>query len=305
MAARKRNIASAKRSDGNKSTRATAKKQTAQKISQNNANNTASRLMNILVLLFIIAMLNPLLFNAVTYIQSYGSIVHKLTPKRHFPHGWESFTYHDIRDYFNCRERSNDNDKALPTLDEWNLLRQAYTLIVDDTQKWDDPIPPTQGYSFSHTSGSSNNNGVATPPPNYAKQSKGKGRGLFASRNITKGELVHNGLLSDIIFPGYGAIKWKEFVFSLPRDLACDCTDWHWMQIKHEDDDYHMVAALDISILMNSGGEEFGSDRIMTPNVLPEDKYSGRQFAVRDIRKDEEILTDYDAYWTDWSEVGL
>lgn len=38
---------------------------------------------------------------------------------------------------------------------------------------------------------------------------------------------------------------------------------------------------------------------------MQEDKYSGRQFAVRDIEKNEEILTDYDAYWPKWSEVGL
>jgi len=170
---------------------------------------------------------------------------------------------------------------------------------VDSTKTWNDPVPPTQtqGYSFEQ------GKGEAVPPPYYAKQSEGKGRGLFASRDIKKGELVHNGEISDIVFPGYDAIKWKEFVFSLPRDFACDCTDWHWMQMKHEDDDYHMVAALDISVLMNSGGEEFGPRK--TPNVLPEDKYSGKQFALRDIVKDEEILTDYDAYWTDWSEVGL
>ncbi len=306
MTARKRNISSAH----NKSTNAFPPTQsssakanhTAPKSSHNNSNNsptaTASRLMNILVVLFVIAMLNPLIFNAVNYLRSLGSIQHKLTPKHHFPYDWESYTYSDIRHYFNCRERSKDNDKPLPTLDEWNLLRQTYTLIVDNTQKWDDPIPPTQGYNFQ-----TSKEDKAVPPPYYAKQSKGKGRGLFASRDITKGELVHNGDSSDIFFPGHGAIKWKEFVFSLPRDLACDCTDWHWMQMKHEDDDYHMVAALDISVLMNSGGEEFGPGR--TPNIMPEDKYSGRQFALRDIEKDEEILTDYDAYYTNWSLVGL
>jgi len=240
-------------------------------------------------------MLNPLLFKAVDFLQ-YGNIKHKLTPKHDFPDEWETYTYTDIRQYFNCRERSRDNDKPLPTLGDWKLLRQTYTLIVNNTKKWNDPVPPTEGYSFQK------DNKAALPPPYYAKQSKGKGRGLFASRDIKKGELVHSGD-SDIVFPGHGAIKWKEFVFSLPRDFACDCTDWHWMQMKYDGDDYHMVAALDISVLMNSGGEEFGPGR--TPNVLPEDKYSGRQFALRDIEKDEEILTDYDAYWTEWSEVGL
>jgi hypothetical protein len=196
-------------------------------------------------------------------------------------------------------------NKPLPSLDDWNLLRQTYTLIVDTTKTWNDPIPPTEGYTFQQQQkgGKEDKEEAAIPPPYYAKQSEGKGRGLFASRDIQKGELVHDGEISDIIFPADDAIKWKEFVFSLPRDLACDCTDWHWMQMKHEDDDYRMVAAFDISVLMNSGGEEFGPGR--APNVLPEDKYSGKQIALRDIAKDEEILTDYDAYWTEWSEVGL
>ena len=43
----------------------------------------------------------------------------------------------------------------------------------------------------------------------------------------------------------------------------------------------------------------------MEPNVLPEDRYSGKQFALRDIMEGEEILTDYDAYYTNWREVGL
>mmetsp|Transcript_26137 Transcript_26137/g.52539 ORF Transcript_26137/g.52539 Transcript_26137/m.52539 type:complete len:305 (+) Transcript_26137:254-1168(+) len=304
MAARKRN-ASARSSDSNKPANTKPSKTSRAAANQNAQNNhndakstaaTASRIMNIVVSLFMIAMLNPLLFNALHYLQSYNNFQHKLTHKRDFPYEWETYTYNDIREYFNCRQRSKDLDKPLPTLDDWNLLRQAYTLIVDSAKKWkNDPVPPTEGYSFEQ--------GKAVPPPYYAMQSEGKGRGLFASRDIKKGELVHNGEISDIVFPGYDAIKWKEFVFSLPRDFACDCTDWHWMQMKHEGDDYHMVAALDISVLMNSGGEEFGPGR--TPNVLPEDKYSGKQFALRDIVKDEEILTDYDAYWTDWSEVGL
>jgi preprotein translocase subunit SecG len=307
MAARKRNITtSARSSDGNTAPSNKASNALAKQMDAKSADDTLSRVINILVILFIIAMLNPLLFSAIHYLQSFGSIQHKLTPKHNFPHEWQSYTYTDIRDYFNCRERSKDMNKPLPSLDDWNLLRQTYTLIVDNTKTWNDPIPPTEGYSFQQQQqqgGNEEGEEVAIPPPYYAKQSEGKGRGLFASRDIKEGELVHDGEISDIVFPADDAMKWKEFVFSLPRDLACDCTDWHWMQMKHEDDDYRMVAAFDISVLMNSGGEEFGPGK--EPNVLPEDKYSGKQIALRDIAKDEEILTDYDAYWTEWSEVGL
>ena len=178
--------------------------------------------MNIFIALFVIAMLNPLIFKAVDFIQS-GSINSIKLKLKHpsFPYEWEIYTYEDIRDYFNCRQRSKDHDKPLPTLDDWNLLRETYTLIVDNKKTWNDPVPPTEGYSFQPDK--------PVPPPYYAKLSEGKSRGLFASRDIKKGELVHNGEISDIFFPGNDAIKWKEFVFSLPHDFTCDCTDWHWM----------------------------------------------------------------------------
>ena len=99
--------------------------------------------------------------------------------------------------------------------------------------------------------------------------------------------------------------EWKEFVFSLPRNLACDVTDWHWMQKKYKGDTYHMIGAMDISLLMNAGGPEWGDVNQELVNVLPRSKYSGRQFATRDIEMGEEILTDYDAYYTNWREVGL
>ena len=58
-----------------------------------------------------------------------------------------------------------------------------------------------------------------------------------------------------------------------------------------------MVGAMDISLLMNAGGPEWGDIEQKLVNVLPRSKYSsGRQYATRDIEMGEEILTDYDAY---------
>ena len=48
---------------------------------------------------------------------------------------------------------------------------------------------------------------------------------------------------------------------------------------------------------MNSGyGEEPG-------NVLPASETSRKMYAVRDIKKDEEIITNYSEYYTDWDEA--
>ena len=40
-------------------------------------------------------------------------------------------------------------------------------------------------------------------------------------------------------------------------------------------------------------------------NIMPETSYSKKFFALVDIEKDEELLTDYKAYDTVWKEVGL
>eukprot|EP00581_Thalassiosira_minuscula_P020136 CAMPEP_0183719080 /NCGR_PEP_ID=MMETSP0737-20130205/12162_1 /TAXON_ID=385413 /ORGANISM="Thalassiosira miniscula, Strain CCMP1093" /LENGTH=335 /DNA_ID=CAMNT_0025948767 /DNA_START=66 /DNA_END=1073 /DNA_ORIENTATION=+ len=211
-----------------------------------------------------------------------------------FPKNWKHYSYNDIRDHFHCRKRSKDNTKSLPTLEEWNFMREIFVQVVDPNKKWeDDPVPPTLGYSLEK--------GIPAPPPYYPKASPGKGRGLFATRDIAKGELVHDGTHSDVIFPD--AIAWRRYVFSLPREMACDCTDWHWMQKLQEGGPYYMLAGINISSLMNSGGIEFGPGR--EPNALPQSPTSGKFYATRDIRKHEEILTDYDSYYTNWREVGL
>ena len=54
------------------------------------------------------------------------------------------------------------------------------------------------------------------------------GCGLFALRNNKKGELVHNGGKSDIIFSH--ATNWQWCIFFLPRSIACNTMDWTWTQ---------------------------------------------------------------------------
>lgn len=210
-----------------------------------------------------------------------------------FPAGWEEFSYVDIREHFDCGARSRDGAKPLPSLEDWVLLQRTYTRVVDKDQLWNDPVPPTLGYSFVK--------GVPAPPPYAPRFSPGKGRGLFASRDLRQGELVHDGTHSDVVFPT--ARDWRRFVFSLPPAMSCDCTDWHWIQRFAEGGDHVMLAGINISSLMNSGGPEYGPGRM--PNALPENEFSGRFLATRDIRKGEEILTDYYAFPTDFSLVGL
>ena len=62
---------------------------------------------------------------------------------------------------------------------------------VDAGAVFDDPVPPTVGYTLDGRGAQ----------PYYPKLLKGMGRGLFASRDILKGEIIQRGTRSDITFP--------------------------------------------------------------------------------------------------------
>lgn len=157
---------------------------------------------------------------------------------------------------------------------------------VDSNANFDDTITPKDGYTLSN----------GQPTPFYAKHTEGKGRGLYASRDIKSGELVHDGedTNSDIVFPD--ALSFRRLLFNLPKLQACDMQEWPWTMRLEEDGPLRIVFSPNISIYMNSGYGDPG-------NVLPASETSRKMYAVRDIKQDEEIITNYSEYYTDWDEA--
>mmetsp|Transcript_22066 Transcript_22066/g.37846 ORF Transcript_22066/g.37846 Transcript_22066/m.37846 type:complete len:345 (+) Transcript_22066:229-1263(+) len=202
------------------------------------------------------------------------------------PDDWEIFGYYKTRHHFQCKEYAHDRTKALPSLEDWKYFRNVYKKFVDKTARFDDPVPPTMGYTLSKMLG---------PAPIYAAYSDKGGRGLFASRDIKKGELVLDGNQSDFSFPD--AMAWRRFIFNLPRDKACDMIDWAWTQQTEKGGKTKVLSAINISILLNSHKTYY--------NVIPKSSYSQKMYATRDIKKDEELLGDYSIYRTTWNKVGL
>ncbi|KAL7450279.1 hypothetical protein ACHAWC_002222 [Mediolabrus comicus] len=92
------------------------------------------------------------------------------------------------------------------------------------------------------------------------------------------------------------ADEWRSMIFALPQKMACDLSEWSWTQRQKKDGPYKLFTAYNISILMN------GSNK---PNTMPKCSHCSKMYAIRDIKKDEEILTDYKIYPTLWDEVGL
>jgi hypothetical protein len=210
------------------------------------------------------------------------------------PDKWERMTLGELRRYYACGDHAKDQTKALPTLEEWMFLKKQYRELIDDKPVvLDSPVSPVEGYSFGRSDDGGDRD---TPPPFYADRSEGKGRGLFASRRIRKGELVHDGPRSNVMFPD--ATAFRRLVVSLPRKTACDITEWAWTQtLDGLDGKLRIFVDLNIAALMNSSHNK--------PNIAPKNERSTLMYATRDIEKGEEILYDYGVFETDWDAVGL
>ena len=98
------------------------------------------------------------------------------------PPDWETYGFYKTRHYFQCKEHAHKLNKPLPTIEYWNELKDAYRKYVDDTIQFDESVSPVDGYNFD---------GLGNPQPYHAGHGK-RGRGLFASRDIKRGELVHD-----------------------------------------------------------------------------------------------------------------
>ncbi len=206
-------------------------------------------------------------------------LVEKGTTTLPKPSGWEKYGYYRIRNHFNCDGLDVDA-KPLPTMRDWNIYQSLFGTIVDEESTFYDSVPPTEGYTLNEDG----------PPPFYAAHGT-RGRGLFASRDIQKGDLVHDGSKSDVIFPD--AITWRRYVFSLPRRMACDAIDWTWTQKRG------IRTCMNIAILMNAAN--WKSEHQTEPNLSS----SAKMYATRDIKKGEELLYDYGSSDKDWESVDL
>eukprot|EP00985_Skeletonema_marinoi_P026604 scaffold20720_cov196-Skeletonema_marinoi.AAC.1 len=161
----------------------------------------------------------------------------------------------------------------------WQMILDAYNKEVDSSYKFDDIVPPTQGYLFDKISERYSNEGV--PPFHALPIILG---GLFASWDIRKGDVVLDGTNSDVAFPD--AMAYRRFVFALPQRTACDITEWTWTQRLEQDGPMKIMLAINISAMLSPS---FTSEEA---NVLPESSTSQLYYATRDIKRGEEILTD-------------
>lgn len=143
------------------------------------------------------------------------------------PPNWETYGFYKTRHYFQCKEHAHKVKKPLPSIDYWNELKDAYRKYVDVTIEFDDLVSPVDGYNLD---------GEGNPQPYHADHGT-RGRGLFASRDIKRGELVHDGTKSDYLFKSKE--QWLRLAYNLPREMACDLIDWSWTAQSEKGDPNH------------------------------------------------------------------
>lgn len=142
---------------------------------------------------------------------------------------WESYTFLQMHEHFNCSEYVFNTNKPLYTAKMWKQLKDLYTTQLERDLT---SFRPDQTHVSNY----------------YSDYADVKGRGTFASRNFSKGELVHDGSISTVFWND--GILWKEYVMALPPPMACDVLEWTWIQ-EVEDYDWLLCLNLNDAAFMN------------------------------------------------------
>ena len=177
--------------------------------------------------------------------------------------------------------------KTRPIPDEatWKLIRETYRKVKQDSlDDWDNDI--LEAFAAGST---------AFYVPFEVRQTEGKGRGLFATQRILKGACVREDRSGHFVSES----QWREFLASLPHDLAADAVSWAY--VEEYEGKQAVCLDLDEGSLMNHGEDLRAcclfKQKEGTAN-LEEREHGGKWHlhASRDIQPDEELLCDYDDF---------
>lgn len=176
----------------------------------------------------------------------------------------------------NCHDHAYDQEKPIYTPDMWRKLWKSF----QKSTLFPFPIPDADEITIE---------------PYYVAYADGKGRGNFASKNITKGSLIHSGHPNTVFF--LEGKSWYRFVSTLPREMACDVMEWAWQQDLTNFGNVVLCLNLDESVFFNDGE---GSCNMKMKETTSLDFY-----ASRDIEIGEELVYDYGHFEFDTYEMNV
>lgn len=219
------------------------------------------------------------------------------------PSDEQVFDRTELKYYFGCHELF-DTPRPVITDSEWHNFRDLYDEFVTKEYTHNPQAYPNGPETYK----------VGKPwhdSPVYGNTTPDKGRGLAASRDIAKGELIFTGTNNTLVFETGPA--WRKFLLHLfyapPPDgvytegFACDVRAWSWNQ--QWDGKTVIMVDLDTSSLLNSpsSGE---TNNIQCGRLDGDGECGVDYYATRDIKKDEEILCHYSDFTSrKWHSFGL
>lgn len=221
------------------------------------------------------------------------------------PSDEQFFDRKELDNYFGCDELF-DTPRPVITESEWHNFRDLYDDFVTKEYTNNPQTYPNGPETYK----------VGKPwpySPVYGNTTPDKGRGLAASRDIAKGELIFTGTSNTIVFETGPA--WRKFLLHLfyappPDDVytegfACDVRAWSWIQ--QWDGKFVIMVDLDASSLLNTPSTSSGETNNIQCGRLDGDGGCGVDYyATRDIKKDEEILCHYSDFTNGkWLSFGL
>lgn len=218
------------------------------------------------------------------------------------PRDEQSFDHHKLWRYFGCRELFSKAREDI-SADHWRYFRDLYNDYVAKQK------PKT--YKVSNRQDHINPVGQNVTPD--------KGRGLVASRDIKRGELIFTGTNNTIAFETGDA--WRNFVLHLyyspppptggyEDGFACDIKSWSWIQ-EWPMGSGEMVIMVDIdasSLLNQPSDGEYANIQCgrLTGKGEKKDTCGVDYYAKEDIKKGDEILCNYaDFAHGGWEDFGL
>jgi len=214
----------------------------------------------------------------------------------------QSFDHDDLKRYFGCNKLFK-TPRPVITDDEWRNFRDLYNEFVDAEYSSSQYPNGPETYKVGKSWSGSPVHGNTTPD---------KGRGLAASRDIRKGDLIFTGTNNTLVFETGPA--WRKFLLHLfyappPDDVytegfACDMVAWSWNQRVPKDGPIAIVVDVDSSSLLNKPSK--GETHNIQCGKDGEEGCGMDYYAVRDIWEGEEILCHYSDFANPrWHTFGL
>ena len=210
-------------------------------------------------------------------------------------------TRSQLKVYFGC----SDGERPIHDQKTWQYLRQTYHDILG-AEKSTIGLPnrPFNGFSV----------------PYYVGQSDGRGRGLFAAKDIPKSGQVWTAVRTAEF---EDAETYRDFLFAIPADLACDVMLWAYVAYDavrgydtddeddeddeeeegvgddEEDEILKIMVDLDEMSFCNDGGDK-KSNLDWNSEVAaqyPNDSDFGRVFAMEEVKEGSELLCNYSGFF--------